>query len=153
MGNMELSIETPTIRDVMHLVRIEKECFGEEAFSKQHVLNLVTSYNSITLVARNREKITGFTVGTIYYERRKLVGHVLTIDVSEGYRRKGIATILLDKIEEMFKEQGVAACRLEVREDNVPAIKLYEKTGYRKIALLENYYGKSNGLHFRKSLV
>jgi ribosomal-protein-alanine acetyltransferase len=151
--NMELSIETPTIRDVEHLVRIEKECFDEEAFSKQHVLNLVTSYNSITLVAKNKEKIIGFIIGTIYYERKELVGHVLTIDVSKGYRRKGIAMILLDKIEEMFRGQSVAACGLEVREDNIPAIRLYEKTGYTRIALLENYYGRINGLYFRKSLV
>jgi len=149
---MAMIIQTPTFRDIEELYDIEKECFNEEAFSKKQILSLITSYNSISLGAIEKDQIVGFVIGTIYYERTELTGHVLTIDIRETHRRKGVGTALLQEMEKQFKEQGVTACRLEVREDNAPALRFYQKLGYKKIAELENYYGKVNGLYLRKSL-
>jgi ribosomal-protein-alanine N-acetyltransferase len=152
MAPMAITIQTPTIRDIEELFDIEKACFSEEAFSKKQILSLITSYNSISLSAIEQDQIVGFVIGTIYYERAELTGHILTIDIRETHRRKGVGTTLLQEMEKQFKEQGVTACRLEVREDNIPAIKFYEKLGYKKIAELENYYGKVNGLYLKKTL-
>lgn len=149
---MAITIQTPTIRDIEELYDIEKECFTEEAFSKKQILSLLTSYNSISLSVREKGEVVGFIIGTIYYERTELTGHILTIDIRETHRRKGVGTALLEGMEKQFREQGVTACRLEVREDNIPAIKFYEKLGYKRIAKLENYYGKVNGLYLKKSL-
>jgi ribosomal protein S18 acetylase RimI-like enzyme len=96
--------------------------------------------------------IVGFIIGMIHIERNALVGHILTIDVLPSHRRRGIAQMLLQKIEEIFKERGVKSCRLEVREDNVAALKLYQKLGYKKVARLEHYYGNVHGICFRKDL-
>jgi ribosomal-protein-alanine N-acetyltransferase len=145
-------IQTPTLRDSEELYRIEKECFAEEAFTRQQILNLISSYNSISLVAKANRALLGFVVGAIYYERKELVGHILTVDISENFRRKGVASTLLTRMEAMLREQGVAACRLEVKEDNAAGIGLYEKLGYKMLAKLQSYYGKTNGLYFRKSL-
>jgi len=41
---------------------------------------------------------------------------------------------------------------LEVREDNVAAVNLYQKLGYKKVGRLENYYGNAHGLHLKKML-
>ena len=35
---------------------------------------------------------------------------------------------------------------LEVRIDNIPAIKLYEKCGFKKIAIRQNYYNGIDGI-------
>jgi ribosomal-protein-alanine acetyltransferase len=128
------------------------ECFEREAFSKQHIANLLSDYNCISLVAKTNGKIVGFIIGMIHIERNALVGHILTVDVSPSHRRRGIAQRLLQKLEEIFKEKGVKSCRLEVREDNIAALKLYQKLGYKKIGKLENYYGDAHGIYFRKEL-
>ncbi|MEM3824486.1 MAG: ribosomal protein S18-alanine N-acetyltransferase [Candidatus Bathyarchaeia archaeon] len=149
---MSITIEDASIKQLDELYKIETECFEREAFSKQHIANLLTDYNCISLVAKVNNKIVGFVIGIIRPERSALAGHILTIDVSPAYRRRGIAQRLLQKIEEIFKEKGVKSCRLEVREDNVAALRLYQKLGYRRVAKLEYYYGEAHGIYLRKDL-
>ena len=85
-------------------------------------------------------------------ERNSLVGHILTIDVSIAHRQKKIAEKLMQEIEKIFKEKGAGSCHLEVREDNVAALNLYKKLGYKKIAKLKNYYGNAHGIYLKKDL-
>lgn len=149
---MSLIIEDASIRQLDKLYKIEAECFTEEAFTKQQVAHLITDYNSVSLVAKLNGEIVAFIIGMIYLERNALTGHILTIDVLPSHRRKGIAQKLLQKIEKIFKEKGVKSCRLEVREDNAAALRLYQKLGYRKVAKLESYYGNAHGIYLRKDL-
>jgi ribosomal-protein-alanine N-acetyltransferase len=92
-------------------------------------------------------------IARIDVERRLIAGHILTIDVAPIHRRNGIAQKLLCEIEDLFRQKGAAECRLEVREDNVAALSLYQKLGYKKVARLEHYYGEAHGLYLRKTLV
>ncbi|MGQ9506979.1 MAG: ribosomal protein S18-alanine N-acetyltransferase [Candidatus Bathycorpusculaceae bacterium] len=149
---MSIVIEDASIKQLDELYKIEMECFKKEAFSKQHIANLLTDYNCISLVAKTDGKIVGFVIGIVYAERSALAGHILTIDVSPSHRRRGVAQRLLQKIEENFKEKGVKSCRLEVREDNVAALRLYQKLGYTQVAKLEYYYGDAHGICLRKIL-
>ncbi|MEQ9244422.1 MAG: ribosomal-protein-alanine acetyltransferase, partial [Nitratireductor sp.] len=49
--------------------------------------------------------------------------------------------------------RGLRSMRLEVRADNEPAIRLYEKTGYRSFAQYENYYHDGmSALRYQKAL-
>jgi ribosomal-protein-alanine acetyltransferase len=149
---MTFTIESASIRHLDKLHEIETECFDKEAFTKQQIASLLTDYNSISLIAKINSEIVGFIIGMIYYERNAPVGHILTIDVAPAYRLHGIAQKLLREIEKIFKEKGSRACRLEVREDNVAALRLYQKFGYKKIAKLKNYYENAHGIYLRKKL-
>ncbi|MGQ9640556.1 MAG: ribosomal protein S18-alanine N-acetyltransferase [Candidatus Bathycorpusculaceae bacterium] len=149
---MELTIEDALIPYLDRLYEIEMECFTKEAFTKQQIANLLTDYNSIGLVAKVSSQIVGFIIGRIYAEEKSLIGHILTLDISPSHRQKGIAQRLLFEMEKIFKEKGVKECRLEVREDNIAAINLYQKLGYEKAGKLRGYYGKAHGLYFRKAL-
>ncbi len=149
---MEIIIEDASVRFLDEFYLIEKQCFNHEAFSKRQIGCLLTDYNSVSLLARVNGEIAGFIIGRIDVERDSIIGHILTIDVAHLCRRMGIATQLLTRVEEVFKDKGVKECRLEVREDNVAAISLYMKLGYRQVARLENYYRDAHGLYFRKFL-
>jgi ribosomal-protein-alanine N-acetyltransferase len=149
---MLITIEDASIRHLDRLYEIEMECFEREAFTKQQIAHLLTDYNSVSLVAKINGEIIGFIIGTIYLERNSPTGHILTIDTSPIHRRRGIAQKLLQEIEKIFKGKGVKACRLEVREDNIAALRLYQKFGYKKIAKLENYYGNVHGMYLKKDL-
>jgi ribosomal-protein-alanine acetyltransferase len=148
---MSLKIEDASIRLLDALYEIEKQCFKEEAFSKQQINYLLTDYNDINLIARVNNEIAGFIIGRIDLLRNQPVGHIMTIDVLPFYRRRGIAQRLLFDIETLFKQKGAQECRLEVRENNVAALNLYQKLGYQKVAVLENYYGKAHGLYLKKT--
>lgn len=149
---MTVTIVTASMRHLDRLCEIERECFKEEAFSRQQIANLLGEYNSISLVAVEEGRIVGFIIGSICVQRNASDGHVLTIDVSPQYQRKGLGLKLLREIEKIFIEREVKKCHLEVREDNVKALMLYEKSGFKRIGKLKNYYGKSDGLYLCKSL-
>jgi len=149
---MTVIIEDASARHLDTLYEIEKQSFKEEAFSKQQIERLLTDYNSVSLLARENDKTSGFIIGAIYVGRNALNGHILTLDVIPECQRKGIGTRLLQELERIFREKGVAIVRLEVREDNVPALKLYRKFGYRRVGKLRNYYGAAHGLYLTKAL-
>jgi len=149
---MKVTIEDASIRHLDRLYEIEMECFEKEAFAKQQIAHLLTDNNSVSLVAKVNSEIVGFIIGILYADRSSLTGHILTIDISPSHRRKGIAQRLLREIEDIFKEKGVTACRLEVREDNIAALRLYQKLGYKKIARLQRYYGNAHGIRLKKDL-
>jgi ribosomal-protein-alanine N-acetyltransferase len=149
---MPITIEDASIRHLDKLYEIEMECFEREAFTRQQIAHLLTDYNSVSLVAKVNGEIVGFIIGMIYLERNSLTGHILTIDISLIHRRRGIAQKLLQEIEKIFKGKGVKACRLEVREDNIAALRLYQKFGYKKVAKLKNYYGNAHGIYLKKDL-
>lgn len=153
MAYMSVTIEDASVHHLDRLHEIERECFKQEAFTKQQLFHLLVDYNSISLIAKADDEIAGFIIGIIRIGRNALVGHILTVDVSHGHRRKGVGLLLLQRIEELFREKGVRTSHLEVREDNPAALSLYEKCGYRKAGRLKKYYGNADGLCLRKTLV
>jgi ribosomal-protein-alanine acetyltransferase len=152
MVDMAIKIEYASIRLLGKLYEIEKQCFGQEAFTKQQLTYLFTAYNAIGLAARVNSDIAGFAIARLDIGRTTSFGHILTVDIAPAYRRKGIAQKLLQGIEAIFREKGIKECRLEVREDNVAALNLYQKLGYKKVGKLEKYYGKAHGLYLQKPL-
>jgi ribosomal-protein-alanine acetyltransferase len=150
---MNTEIESATIKLLDRLYEIEKQSFQREAFSKKQISYLLTDYNAISLVARTNGEIVGFAIGRMDVARGTPYGHVLTLETLPSHRRRGIAQKLMKQMEFLFREKGAEEIRLEVREDNMAAICLYQKLGYRKIGKLERYYGDAHGLYFKKSLL
>lgn len=140
------------MRHLDRLCEIERDCFKEEAFSRQQIANLLMDYNTISLIAIEKSNIIGFIIGTIIFERKALDGHVLTIDVTSPSQRRGVGQKLLQEIEKIFAERDIKTCHLEVKEGNIKALSLYKNAGYQTIGKLKNYYGKADGLYLRKNL-
>ena len=149
---MDVKIETATIKLLDKLYELEEECFDQEAFSKRQIAYLLTDYNTIALVAKVDGEIAGFIIAQVEVEENTEFGHIITINVSPKCRHKKIATNLLKEIESLLKQKGIAECRLEVREDNHAAIKLYKTLGYQTVGKLERYYGTKHGLYLKKTL-
>ena len=149
---MDIKLADVTLRILDKLCQIEKQCFEQEAFTKQQLSYLITDNNTIGLTAIVNGEIAGFAIARVNIRRNVTFGHILTIDVAPAYRRKGIARKLLQEIETLLRERGIKECRLEVREDNVAALNLYQKLGYKKVGNLEKYYGDTHGLYLKKIL-
>ncbi len=149
---MEVKIETATIKLLDQLFRIEEKCFDQEAFSKRQISYLLTDYNSIALVAKANVNLAGFIIVQVEVEENTEFGHIITINVAPNFRRQKIATKMLHEIESILKQKGINEVRLEVREDNHAAIKLYQTLGYQTVGKLERYYGTKHGFYLKKTL-
>lgn len=55
---------------------------------------------------------------------------ILSVAVAAGRQGGGIGRRLMEAAFAYFRCQGVRSVRLEVRPDNLPAVKLYEKLGF-----------------------
>ena len=147
---MDLKIETATIKLLDELYALEEACFDQEAFSKRQIAYLLTDYNTIALMAKQEGSIAGFIIAQVEVEENTQFGHIITLNISPKHRHQKIATNLLKEIESILKQKGITECRLEVREDNHPAIKLYKTSGYNIVGKLEKYYGTKHGLYLKK---
>jgi ribosomal-protein-alanine N-acetyltransferase len=72
---------------------------------------------------------------------------LLTIAADSGQRRRGVAESLLSAGRALLRDMDVAKVFLEVGAANAPAISLYKKAGFRKIAMRKDYYAFSDGGH------
>jgi ribosomal-protein-alanine N-acetyltransferase len=149
---MEIRIETASVKLLDKLFKIEEQCFDQEAFTKRQIAYLLSDYNTISLIAKLESEIAGFILAQIEIENDTLFGHIITINVVPAFRKKGIGSKMMQEMEAILKQKGISECHLEVREDNSPALKLYQNSGYQKIGRLEKYYGKAHGLYLKKNL-
>ncbi len=81
----------------------------------------------------------------------RIAGYVLMMRILEdaeienlctdpAYRRQGIAEGLMQAVMSTGISEGAEVFRLEVRESNVPAIRLYEKMGFVPYGRRPDYY-------------
>ena len=81
------------------------------------------------------------------------MAHLISIAVLTESRRKGVASALVRGLIEYLEARRVDEFWLEVKQGNKEAIRLYEKFGFAKVMILENYYSDgSPALRMRISL-
>ncbi len=97
--------------------------------------------NSQYIVAKIDDNIVGFA--GIW--KAVDVIHVTNIVTKKDLRNKGIGSILLRNLIDLSKkDKGIDSITLEVNENNLPAISLYEKYGFKKVGLRKKYYNNQN---------
>ncbi len=78
---------------------------------------------------------------------------LFVILVDEKYRRQGIGTLLLKEVEKLAKTKfGIEILHLEVYDKN-PAIRLYERLGFKKYGHHLRYLKDIEGNYFGKILM
>jgi ribosomal-protein-alanine N-acetyltransferase len=60
--------------------------------------------------------------------------------VLEKYRNKGYGKLMLNALLSRLKEMKVQEITLEVRPSNNFALKLYDRFGFKQVAIRKNYY-------------
>lgn len=127
------------IKDLPTLMGIEEECFLAPYNKEQFLYELKeNSVSNVTVVELN-----GVIVGFYDYWHTFDSATICQIAVSKAYRRLGLADLMLkDIIKDCFAKR-VVNITLEVRTNNIAAIKLYEKNGFEKVLTKPQYY--SNG--------
>ena len=131
IGKMEKS-------DIDSVFEIEKVSYGEHHWSKDAFYNEIENKISYYLTAKDLEnkEIVGYLGSWMIVDEC----HVTNVAVDLNYRRKKIAEqLLITLIEECYKKL-IKYITLEVRVSNEPAIKLYEKFGFKSVGVRKKYY-------------
>jgi ribosomal-protein-alanine acetyltransferase len=81
---------------------------------------------------------------------------IIDVGTAPECRNKGMAKNLLEKIIDKLRQQGIKTVFLEVGENNKPALRLYEKSGFQKYNVRKDYYktatGRTNAVLMKKSI-
>lgn len=124
-------------KDVDTIAEMEKRCFPQDAWTKGMLSELLDSPYEWAVLAEEGGQVCGYACLFTLFETADL----MNIAVDEPFRGRGIACRLIEALHEKAKELGAERVMLEVRVSNAPAIALYQKYGYEKIAMRKNYYG------------
>ena len=107
-----------------------------DRYSKELIEESLVNSSYINLLAYKEDIPVGYiSVSSVIDE-----GEVLKIVVAKEYRKLGIGNALVMDILARLKNKGVETIFLEVRSNNIPAKKLYEKNGFIKISERQKYY-------------
>ena len=112
----------------------------EKEFSTNPYLKIITYVE--------KDKIIGFLLYSLIYDRIEIE----QFEVTTKKRRKGIGDKLLKYLIEKYQYSDIKNITLEVKEDNIVAINLYEKYGFKNVSTREKYYDGINGLLMEKTL-
>jgi ribosomal-protein-alanine N-acetyltransferase len=92
--------------------------------------------NSFYIMAKQNNIIIGFA--GIWQSVDDI--HITNIVVKKPYRNNGVGSMLLNKLIQICKSKKTSSITLEVSIQNVPAIKLYEKYGFKNVGIRKKYY-------------
>jgi len=130
-----MQILPATFLDLNALIKLERTCFGPDAWPLLDLIAVLTLANVVRLKAVETGEMVGFAAG----DPRPAEGFswIATIGVAPQWRRQGIGRELLRACEARLATPHL---RLSVRVSNDAAIRLYREEGYQRVDVLQNYY-------------
>lgn len=125
--------------DLTALVALEQDVFDSDRLSRAQYRRHLASDSALVLVVDDAgPSLAGAAV--VFFRKGNAVARLYSLATAAQARGKGVASTLMDAVAAAARHRGCRALRLEVRADNVAAISLYERQGYRRIAQLVAYY-------------
>ena len=145
---MSITVEKATFEDAAEILQYLKQIgsetdnlsFGVEGLpftvesEAAYICQIENSFDEIMLVAKENGKIIGNASLSRLPRRMKHRGD-FSISVLKEYWNKGVGSQLILKIINFAKENSFEIIDLQVRSDNLAAIHLYEKFGFKKIGI------------------
>ncbi len=132
--------DLPTLRQFEQGVIAAEKPFDptlkDEHFTYYHLQELITSPDAELLVAIDQGEI----VGSGYvrkdlaktFQRFTHYAYIGFMYVQPTHRGRGISSSILNALFDWAKSRGLTEVRLDVYNDNMPAVRAYEKAGFTK---------------------
>jgi ribosomal-protein-alanine acetyltransferase len=137
--------------DLDRLVEIENACFQGDRLSRRSLVRLMRPGSAGMLVLEQRGVLAGYAA--VLFHALRTSARLYSIAIDAEFAGKGLGGLLLAAAEEMARGRGAQGLRLEVRQDNDAAQRLYRRAGYRHTGTKPAYYSDGMAaLVFEKSL-
>ena len=134
----DVQIRRVGLNRIDDLLVLEESSFPCDRISRRNLLNLLRSPSACCMAAYCGGKLAGSMI--LLFRAGTRSARIYSIAVAAEFRGRGIARRMMRRAELEARKRGCTRIRLEVRMDNVTAIKLYESLGFRDIAVHADYY-------------
>lgn len=141
-------ISIAKVNDVDRIYSLSSSLITDPQLSKDDILRYVDDKNILMLVLQDGEMIIGYSIIRLSIDEAEID----EIGIDKNYQGKGYGKTLLKEVEHQLYQRGVKRVLLEVREKNLTAISLYEKSGYQIYKRREKYYLDDNALCMHKEI-
>ena len=136
-------------KDIAAIADIENKSFADP-WTEGMLLDTLRFPVYHTFLAEDGGQVCGYGCLILLFEDAELAN----IAVAPTYRGQGVGKLLMEKMHDYAKTFGAERMLLEVRVSNASAIGLYEKYGYERYGLRENYYADGEDAYLmQKSLL
>jgi ribosomal-protein-alanine N-acetyltransferase len=147
-----LFIKLATYSDAIRIARMSAALieYGlPPAWSTARVAHHIRRKNSVVLVAKAAENLLGFAV--MDFDDQS--AHLNLLGVSTLARRRGVGRLMLEWLHESAITAGTFSIDLELRAENLTALKFYTSMGYRQCAYVPKYYcGQEDAIRMTRNL-
>ena len=153
-NNQEITIRPCTLNDLDGVIEVNEKELPED-YPYFFYKSILDNYPESFLIAQNGSaKIVGYimwrvekspSLDSLRYINK---GHLVSIAVSNEYRKKGIAKQLLSNSMLAIKKYKIHDYVLEVRVSNYNAIKLYEQFNFQIENIKKNYYRDGENAYY-----
>ena len=109
----------------------------EKLFDRSQQINKPAS-----LIVEKEREIVGFA---LVISRSNEEEHLESIGVLSSVRGRGLGKLMISRIIEVLYNQNINRLTLGVDPINIPAVKLYEKLGFKLVSRTATYSWKPNG--------
>jgi ribosomal-protein-alanine N-acetyltransferase len=131
-------IRRSTPADIPDLMALERQAPAAAHWSREQYQNIFAADapSRVLLILEEDTGIQGFIVGRALDKEWEIENVV----VSESVRRRGFGSRLLQEFLGLARDRGGEKIFLEVRESNLAARRLYEKSGFSESGRRQSYY-------------
>lgn len=124
--------------DLPALLVLEQRTFTSDLLSERQFRKHIDSDSAVVLAAVEGDALLGDAV--VFFRITSTSAHLYSIAVSEKARGRGVGEAIVRAVERTARDRDCTHLRLEVRQDNHGAIRLYERLGYQRIRARPHYY-------------
>ncbi|MEW2919901.1 GNAT family N-acetyltransferase [Muricauda sp. ANG21] len=146
MTSDQITIRNATLDDLPILLQFEQGIITserpfdvtikEDPVSYYNLKQMILDDDSCVIVAEVEEKVvsSGYAISkrARHYLDHEFYAYLGFMYTDLEYRGKGINALVVDELKKWSHEKGFKEIRLTVYNDNLPAIKAYEKVGFKK---------------------
>jgi ribosomal-protein-alanine acetyltransferase len=138
----DLKLRQATNADLNALLQLEHRCFTEDRLSRRSFRRFLDMPQDRLIVAESKNDGVGELLGycLVLMSAATRMARIYSIAVLPTARGQGIGEQLVKTAEREAAEADRILMRLEVREDNIDAIALYKRLGYRQFGTYRDYY-------------
>lgn len=149
--NQDFIIQRAWPEDAGQIAEFEKSNFGGEGFSIRQINYLISKAKGEVLIVKSERKIAASLI--LLSRKNSSQLRIYSLAVSPALRGKGMAKKMILHAEEKARKSGYKKLSLEVNENNLPAIQLYQACGFQFYRTKKAYYKDgSNALVMKKNL-
>jgi ribosomal-protein-alanine N-acetyltransferase len=140
LSSPEPAVEPARPRDARKLSQLHADSF-HRGWSENEFEQLLAERNTMTHRLRAGNETIGFIISRLAADEAE----ILSVAIDSAWRGRGLSRQLLQTHLGHLAGHGIRSVFLEVEENNLPAVKLYQRYGFQVIGRREQYYREPSG--------